>query len=202
MLVQRNITRVPRYGPQVSGTIVSGYDEWRMMQKQTALGGVQLLIVLFCIWCGEGAGEVKVKTVGPVARAACGAKQVEQCSFVDRFRTFDTKRWEKSANYENGSPFASWWAASAAFVNPATQTLNLAITLAFNPDVFSRYASGEVKSTGRYRYGCYEARIRPNTQPGYVAVHPAPYLLPCLLFFQKKSKLSIAPSSVLPMKII
>lgn len=116
----------------------------------------------------DGAKQLEKGTV----RAPCGVSRLERCTFVDRFGFFNGKMWMKSVNYANDYPFYSWWSGTSAFVNAKKKTLALSITKNYNPKFGLEYASGEVKSIGRYGYGCYEARIRPISQPGFVDLSP------------------------------
>lgn len=99
-------------------------------------------------------------------RMPCGTNSLEQCSFMDGFSFFNNKRWERSSGYANGPPFDSWWAGKNVFINGKYSTLGLAVTKQFSAESGLSYASGEVKSNGRYGYGCYEAKMRPIAKPG------------------------------------
>lgn len=99
-------------------------------------------------------------------RMPCGRYNMEQCSFMDGFSFFNNKRWVRSYGYANGPPFDSWWAWSNVFINKKYSTLGIAVTKQFSGESGLFHASGEVKSKGRYGYGCYEAKMRPIAKPG------------------------------------
>lgn len=106
--------------------------------------------------------DAQLKTT---VRAPCGPRNVEQCSFVDRFATFRAATWVKTTGY-NGAPFNSRWVPSNVLIDKRQKQLNLVITRRRNRKSGVPFDSGELKSKGRYGYGCYEFRMRPIAKPG------------------------------------
>lgn len=158
-----------------------------------SLIALTVLALIAVVLAGTAPEETKNReqlAAGKVTvRAACGAAQLEQCAFKDQFGFFNAKRWQKSANYANEYPFNSWWSPTSVFVNVKQKTLGMSISRSYNPEAGLEFASGEVKSRGRYGYGCYEARMKPISQPGYATtffkyLHIFYYLsIQCLTFF-------------------
>lgn len=103
---------------------------------------------------------------GTAIRATCGPRKVEQCSFIDRFYSFKSNIWVKTFGYVNGPPFNSWWSSKNVFVNQKSRTLGIEVSKRFDPESGLVFASGELKSKGRFGHGCYEARMAPIAQPG------------------------------------
>jgi len=105
--------------------------------------------------CAPGAQAAKPAPRPPTA----------QGSFTDQFTSFDSVRWVKADGWANGSPFDNGWRADHATVAGGLVDLRL-------DDVSSSgqpYTSGEVRTSGYYGYGCYEASFKPVRQSGVVS---------------------------------
>lgn len=88
-----------------------------------------------------------------------------QGSFTDQCTSFDGARWVRADGWANGSPFDNGWRADHATVAGGLVDLRL-------DDVSSSgqpYTSGEVRTSGYYGYGCYEASFKPVRQSGVVS---------------------------------
>jgi len=85
-------------------------------------------------------------------------------SFADTFDALDALRWTKADGWKNGSPFDNAWLADHVSVDGGRLDLRLDDTSVLGEP----YASGELRSTGFYGYGCYEASFRPVAAPGVV----------------------------------
>lgn len=85
-------------------------------------------------------------------------------SFTDHLTSYDTSRWIKADGWTNGSPFDNAWLASHAAHRDGLLELRLDDQAALGEP----YSSGEVRTTGYYGYGCFEAKFRPVAQPGVV----------------------------------
>jgi beta-glucanase (GH16 family) len=121
--------------------------------------------------CLEGVlASVLVVSAGLAAPGAHAAKPatrppVAQGTFTDQFTSFDGARWIKADGWANGSPFDNGWRADHATLAGGLLDLRL-------DDVLSSgqpYTSGEVRTTGYYGYGCYEASFKPARTPGVVS---------------------------------
>jgi beta-glucanase (GH16 family) len=100
----------------------------------------------------------------PLEAAKRPTRPTAQPSFTDQFASYDTSRWIKADGWTNGSPFDNaWWADHATFANDA-----LELRLDDYASLGEPYSSGELRTTGYYGYGCYEAKFRPVARPGIV----------------------------------
>lgn len=92
----------------------------------------------------------------------CG-NESDQCSFVDTFSAHNKTRWTVSDKYANGPAFGVWWDKSHVQFNYSE---GLRLSLSPQPQFEKPYAAGQVKSNGWFEYGCFEASIKPKSQPG------------------------------------
>lgn len=121
--------------------------------------------------------DVNQPSVDSSANADC-AEPLDACSFVDDFSYINEGRWDLADNYSNGPPFANWWARSAISSHPITSQSSddhgaggkaaLNVSIFEQPNLGLQYASGQMRSRSWFTYGCFEARIRPVNQSGYV----------------------------------
>jgi endo-1,3-1,4-beta-glycanase ExoK len=110
------------------------------------------------------AAAVVLISSGPTEAAKRSTKPVAQPSFADQFAGYDTSRWIKADGWKNGSPFDNAWLADhVTFSNDALQ-----LRLDNVASLGEPYSSGELRTTGYYGYGCYEAKFRPVKQAGVV----------------------------------
>jgi beta-glucanase (GH16 family) len=84
--------------------------------------------------------------------------------FTDHFDGYDATRWSKADGWKNGSPFDNAW--SADHVTVAGGRLDL--RLDDMAQLAEPYTSGELRTSGYYGYGCYEASFKPIPVPGVV----------------------------------
>ncbi|MPQ33988.1 glycosyl hydrolase family protein [Clostridium estertheticum] len=86
--------------------------------------------------------------------------------FSDGFDHFNTAAWSKSDGYTNGSMFNCTWRAS----NVNFIAGQMALTLNKNTQGGSNsYAGGEYRSKDTYRYGLYQANMKPAKNIGIVS---------------------------------
>ncbi|MGB5104926.1 MAG: family 16 glycosylhydrolase [Steroidobacteraceae bacterium] len=85
-------------------------------------------------------------------------------SFTDGLQSFDASRWAKADGWKNGSPFDNAWLADHVSNHDGWLDLRLDAVASLGEP----YSSGEVRSTGFYGYGCYEASFWPIAAPGVV----------------------------------
>lgn len=107
---------------------------------------------------------------GPAPAPAAPPQQQERATpengFVDRFASLDLERWTVSDGWSNGDWTENEWRAGQA--RPGQEGLTL--TLAPNPPGAGKpYASGEIQSRRRFRYGYFEARLRVPRGAGLVS---------------------------------
>lgn len=86
-------------------------------------------------------------------------------NFVDRFQGIDGSRWAISDGWSNGPWVENDWRRNQVSLTPR----GLAITLGPNVEGGDKpYSSGEISSTGEFRYGYFEARMRVPSGDGVV----------------------------------
>jgi beta-glucanase (GH16 family) len=87
-----------------------------------------------------------------------------QGAFTDLFQGFDSSRWAKADGWANGAPFDNAWDADHVTFHDGLLDLRLDDTASLGRP----YSSGELRTTGYYGYGCYEASMKPVAVPGAV----------------------------------
>ena len=92
-----------------------------------------------------------------VARDSKSCSVASECSFVERFKAVDTKRWYAADGYSNGVPFAVWWSNLNAKINVATRQLRLTINKHGAPRFGKPYTSGHYQTNAFHGYGWYVA---------------------------------------------
>ena len=101
----------------------------------------------------------------PAAHAAkLSPRPTAQGTFTDNLTSYDTSRWTKADGWTNGSPFDNAWLADHVTFHDGMMDLRLDNHAALG----APYSSGELRTTGFYGYGCYEAKFRPVAVPGVV----------------------------------
>lgn len=103
-------------------------------------------------------------SMGAVAAKRPAKPPVAQGSFTDGLQAFDATRWAKADGWKNGAPFDNAWLADHVSNHDGWLDLRLDAVASLGEP----YSSGEVRSTGFYGYGCYEASFKPIAAPGVV----------------------------------
>ncbi|MEZ8742101.1 1,3-beta-glucanase [Photobacterium swingsii] len=115
-----------------------------------------------------------IKSLTPLALMACSFVSSSvfaantNNNFLDPLETLNSEIWWKSDGWSNGFPFVNRWEGEAITFS---EDQGMAITLSKTPlsDGSSDYQSGELRSHDFYRYGCFEAEIKPVNEPGVVS---------------------------------
>lgn len=85
-------------------------------------------------------------------------------SFTEHFNAYDATHWSEADGWKNGAPFDNSWGADHLTL-PGGQ---LDLRLDDVAQLGEPYTSGELRSSGYYGYGCYEASFKPIPVPGVV----------------------------------
>lgn len=106
--------------------------------------------------------------LSPSLFAAKKATTSNTNNFADPMTSLDDSLWWKSDGWSNGFPFVNRWEGEAITFS---EDEGMAISLSKNPlpDQSSEFQSGELRTHKFYRYGCFEAEMKPVKESGVVS---------------------------------
>jgi beta-glucanase (GH16 family) len=108
-----------------------------------------------------GSGLVAV-TLAVVTLGASNPAGAATASWVDRFATYNSGRWQIASGWSNGDYLVNNWLASQVAFGPD----GLVFTLNKNASSPSGYASGEIRTKTTFQYGYFEAKMQAAAGAG------------------------------------